>query len=107
MFQRLILAAVIPVLLGATGPCSESTPVPKSTPGGAIEGEGTIHQGVGPECPQTWHIATSDGRTLWPVEDPAFQTEGLRVRYAVRELPGRMSICMAGTIVEVLRLERL
>ena len=93
MFQRLVLVAVIPLLLGA-GPCSES----RTGATDAIEGEGTIHQGVGPECPQTWHIATSDGRMLWPIEDPAFQTDGLRVRYSVREVRDRASICMAGTM---------
>ena len=106
MFQRLVLIALIPLLLGASGPCSESESVPASGIPGAIEGEGAIHQGVGPECPQTWHIATSDGRTLWPIDDPAFQVEGLRVRFVARENHDRSSICMAGTMVDVISIRK-
>ena len=106
MYQRLALIAVIPLLLGAAGPCSEDDFNPASGIPGAIEGEGTIHQGVGPECPQTWHIATSDGRTLWPVTDVAYQVEGLRVRYVARENRDAASICMAGTIVEVISIRK-
>ena len=106
MFQRWMLVAVIPMVLGAAGTCSETQPTSKPGTSGTIEGEGTIHQGVGPECPQIWHIATADGRKLWPVDDAAFQTEGLAVRFTVREAPDRMSICMAGTIVEVIALQK-
>ena len=106
MFQRLALIALIPLVLGAAGPCSQDESVPASGIPGTIEGEGTIHQGVGPECPQTWHIATPDGRTLWPVADPAFQVEGLRVRFVARENHDRSSICMAGTIVDVISIRK-
>jgi hypothetical protein len=108
--KRLLLAAVLLLPIGA-GPCSDSTDT-KTSDGGStiarnVEGEGTIGLGVGPECPQTWHIATSDGRILWPVNDPAFQQEGLRVRYTVRERPDMSSICMAGVIVDVISLRKI
>lgn len=93
----------LPVLVAA-GPCSKTDPV--SMPG-ALAGEGVVHLGVGPECPQTWHIATADGRILWPVNDPAFQQEGLRVRFSARERTDLASICMAGTIVDVITIEKL
>lgn len=103
---RTILLATLPLLLAAAaGPCSRSSTGVSPTPGLALEG--TIHRGVGPECPNTWHIATADGRVLWPVEDPAFQQEGLRVRFTARERTDMASICMAGTIVEVLTIEKL
>lgn len=107
--KRLLLAAAFPLLLGATGPCMGSKagvqPVSEVEP--TSEEEGTIHQGVGPECPLTWHIATSDGRMLWPVDDPAFQQEGLRVRFTVRERTDMLSICMAGTIVDVISIRKI
>jgi hypothetical protein len=101
--KRLLLAAMLPLLVGANGPCSTSRPGGEGT----LEGEGTIGRGVGPECPETWHIATADGRMLWPVEDPAFQQEGLRVRFTARERRDAMSICMAGTIVDVISMRKL
>lgn len=97
--RHLLIVLSLALLALANGPCRDAT--------GAIEGEGTIHQGVGPECPSTWHIATADGRMLWPVEDPAFQQDGLRVRFSVRERRDAASICMAGTMVEVVSLRRL
>jgi hypothetical protein len=68
-------------------------------PPGSISGEGTIRRGVGPECPDTWCIETADGGKLWPVNDPVFQVDGLRVRYTAQKNEGAMSICMAGTNV--------
>ncbi len=97
-----ILSITFPLLVALAGPCSQTEPGDRT-----IEGEGTVHQGVGPECPQTWHISTSDGRMYWPVEDPAFQQEGLRVRFAVRERPDMVSICMAGTIVDVISIRKI
>jgi hypothetical protein len=85
----------------AAGPC-EGTAKPR----GSLAGEGTIHQGVGPECGTTWAVVTADGRTLWPVNDPAFQKEGLKVRFTARERPDMSSICQAGTIVEFITLEQ-
>jgi hypothetical protein len=106
--KRLLLAAAFPLLLGATGPCpgSKSGVQPVSEVEPMSEQEGTIHKGVGPECPETWHIATSDGRILWPVNDPAFQQEGLRVRFTARERPDMLSVCMAGTIVDVTSIRK-
>jgi len=75
-------------------------------PDGSITGEGIVHRGVGPECPDTWHVATADGRMLWPVENAALQVEGLRVRFTAREKKDAMSTCMAGTIVEFVSLEK-
>jgi hypothetical protein len=95
--------AALALLLAAAGPCGERA----GETGGLLSGEGTIGRGVGPECPNTWHVATEDGRILWPVEDAALQQEGLRVRYSARPDPERASICMAGTIVQFLSLRRL
>ena len=93
---------IVLLALVAAGPCTG----PPSG-GGALSGEGVVHQGVGPECPTTWHIATSDGRKLWPLNDPAFQVEGLRVRFSARERLDTASICMAGTMVDVVTIEKL
>ena len=98
--RRLLLVAVL--AMGA-GPCPKQTP-PEP---GSFDGEGVIHQGVGPECPNIWRITTTDGRMLWPVEDTEFQVEGLRVKFSAREKPEMASICMAGTIVQVLSIQKL
>ena len=98
--RRVLLIAVVPLLLG-NGPCSDSP-----SGGEPREEDGTVGQGVGPECPQTWHIKTADGRMLWPVEDPAFQQEGLQVKFVARERPDKMSFCMAGTIVDLVSIRK-
>ena len=104
--KRLVLAALFPLLVGST--CSDTKTGTGGAPVlGSLEGEGTVHLGVGPECPQTWHIRTADGDMLWPVNDPAFQKEGLKVRYTVRERSDVSSICMAGTIVDVISLRKI
>lgn len=72
-----------------------------------IQGEGTMGRGVGPECLQTWYIRANGGQQYWPVEDPAFHQEGLRVRFKVRKKADAVSICMAGTIVEIVSLQKL
>ena len=96
---RWLLVAALPLLLGATGPCAKTD--------GTIDGEGVVRQGVGPECPQTWHVATEDGRMLWPLDDPAFQEDGLRVRFTARPRADAVSICMAGTMVEFISIRKL
>ena len=99
--RRIALIVTVPLLLGA-GPCSNKSPT-----SGSIAGEGVVHRGVGPECPQTWHIATANGEIYWPLENPAFQQEGLRVRFSIRPRTEMASICMAGTMVEVISVEKL
>jgi hypothetical protein len=99
--KRLAVALALPLLLGA-GPCSKATPT-----AGAVAGQGVIHKGVGPECPETWHILTSTGDIYWPVNDPAFQQEGLRVSFSARERSDLASICMAGTLVDVISIAKL
>jgi len=88
------------LLIMNTGPCARG-----QLANGAFEGHGVVQKGVGPECPGTWRIDTADGKKLWPVEKPEFQVEGLRVRFTARPREG-MSICMAGTMVEVITLEK-
>src|SRR5262245_17844807 len=88
------------LLVMRTGSCTSNDATE-----GAPLGHGVVHKGVGPECPETWRIDTADGRMLWPVEKPEFQVEGLRVRFTAREREG-MSICMAGTMVEVITIEK-
>ena len=95
---RLMLAASLALSLVAAGSCKQGD--------GVLAGEGTVHQGVAPECPAIWRVDSDDGRMLWPVEDPAFQKEGLRVRFTARATGG-MTICQAGTTVEFLTLRRL
>jgi hypothetical protein len=92
-------------VLALAGPCKGSNQT--SLQAGTFEGEGIIHQGVGPECPNVWRITTTDGRMLWPVENADFHVEGLRVHFAAREKADVASTCMAGTIVEVISLRRL
>lgn len=99
----LVVMALACGFLPLTAGCaSNSHEVDSGVP---IDGEGTVHQGVGPECPTVWHVATSKG-LLWPVEDPAFQIEGLRVRFKAREV-STASICMAGKTVEFDLIEKL
>jgi hypothetical protein len=100
--KRILFVALL--AMGA-GPCGEGKQNPSEP--GAFDGEGVVHQGVGPECPRIWRITTTDGRMLWPVEKPEFKVEGLRVKFTAREKPGMASTCMAGTIVEVLSIEKL
>ena len=96
---------VVIALVMMTGGCNQQE---AGTPAadGSLAGVGTIHRGVGPECPDTWHVATADGRMLWPVTDATFQVDGLKVRFAARPNPGAMSTCMAGTIVEFTSLQK-
>lgn len=96
------VAAVIVALMGAAGCKDEGV----NSRTGLIQGEGVMRQGVGPECPNVWHIATPDGQKYWPVEAAEFQSDGLAVRFAVRRKPDAVSICMAGTIVEVVTLQK-
>lgn len=96
-----LMIGVILLLTMRTGPCTSSHPGE-----GTFAGQGVVHKGVGPECPDTWRIDNADGRMLWPLEKPEFQVEGLRVRFTARERQGVMSICMAGTMVEVITIER-
>ena len=98
--KRFAAAAALFLLAAAAGPCEKPTPAE-----GPLGGEGTVHQGVGPECATTWAVVTPDHQTLWPVNDPAFQKEGMRVRYTAKSRPDMMSACQAGTIVEFITLE--
>jgi len=96
---------LLALLAMGAGPCAgpnQTQPAP-----GTFDGEGVVHQGVGPECPSIWRITTTDGRMLWPVEDSAFHVEGLRVRFSAKEKPDMASTCMAGTIVQVLTIQKL
>ncbi len=95
---------MVVVLLALVLGCKEQD-VKEAVPPGANIGAGMIHRGVGPECPDTWHIATPDGKMYWPVEDPKFQVDGMNVQFVVREKTGAMSTCMAGTIVTVLAIK--
>ncbi len=100
-------AALIAIALALTTAGCTAQNAQRHPDTGSIVGAGTIHRGVGPECPDTWHIATADGRTLWPVDDVAFQVEGLRVRFKARERQGAVGICMAGTIVDLTHIEKI
>lgn len=97
-----LLVVAFALLTGASGTCSDQG----AQDPGSIEGEGVIQRGVGPECPDVWHIAAQDGHQYWPVEDVQFQKEGLRVRFRVRPKQGAVSSCMAGTIVEVISIQQ-
>jgi hypothetical protein len=105
--RHLIVPIALLLLIGA-GPCSNDNSGPGTKPiAGTVVGEGVVRQGVGPECPGTWAIVTEDGHTYWPVKDTAFQQEGLRVRFTARERSDMASFCMAGTIVDVISIEKL
>jgi hypothetical protein len=88
--------AVLGLVLGA-GACRD---------GDLVEGRGVIHRGVAPECPDVWCVRADDGHSYWPVEDATFQQEGLSVGFAARRSE-RVSVCMAGMIVEFVWLKRL
>ncbi len=96
--KRLRMAIPLALIILASGSCREND--------GVIEGEGTVHLGVAPECPAIWRIDMTGGRMIWPIEDPAFQEEGVRVRFRARVKNEAVSICMAGTIVEIVSLQR-
>ena len=98
--MKLLLLSV-PLLLAA-GPCTDA----QEPAAGRLWGEGTVHQGVAPECPNTWNVTTANGDVLWPVSDPAFQQEGLQVRFTAQRRTDVASICMAGTIVDFLTIEK-
>jgi hypothetical protein len=96
--RRLVCAIAFAAILAS---CNEA-----KAPEDTIVGEGIVHKGVGPECPELWHVATADGKMFWPIADTDFQVEGLRVKFAVRE-SGAMSTCQAGTNVQFLSLKKL
>lgn len=103
--KPILIAGPLFLLAAAAGPCQK--PENPGHPGtSSLEGSGTVHQGVGPECPSTWAVVTSDGRTLWPVNDPAFQKDGMKVRFTAQARTDMASICMAGTIVEFVTLRQ-
>lgn len=97
--KRTLLGASLFLLAVAAGPCGD-----KTSPD-LLTGEGTVTQGVGPECPDRWAVRTANGDLLWPVENAAFQKKDLKVRFTARPKMGEMSICMAGTIVEFVTME--
>ncbi len=52
-----------------------------------------------------WMLKLPNGNKLQPVElDEAFQKDGLKVKIAYREKPDAISICMAGQVVDLIRI---
>jgi hypothetical protein len=98
--KRLALGLIGLLALGA-GPCTSDR-----NEAGVIAERGVVHQGIAPECPNVWRIDTADGRMLWPVDKPEFQVEGLRVRFTARERNDLATTCMAGTVVELISIEK-
>ena len=97
--RHVTIGAILILTLGA-GPCASGPPGE-----GVFAGQGVVHKGVAPECPDQWRIDSLDGQSLWPLEKPEFQVEGLRVRFTARVRDG-VSICMTGTMVEVISIEK-
>jgi hypothetical protein len=53
-------------------------------------------------------IKGDDGKNYDPTNLPQeFRSDGLRVRFAAKELPGRASVHMWGTIVEIVTIQKL
>lgn len=53
-------------------------------------------------------INGDDGKNYDPINIPQeFRKDGMRVRFAAKELPGRASVHMWGTIVELLTIQKL
>jgi hypothetical protein len=53
-------------------------------------------------------IKGDDGRNYDPTNlSQAFQTDGMRVRFEAKELPGRSSVHMWGTVVELVIIQKL
>jgi heat shock protein HslJ len=100
--RRVLTALAFAVICAG---CEEQR-APAASAVGSISGEGAIRRGVGPECADTWSVETADGDLLWPVNDPALQIDGLRVRFTARKNEGAMSLCMAGTNVDFTQIER-
>jgi hypothetical protein len=101
--RGLILAACGLVALG----CARTgTPDMHATPKDAVAGVGTI---VFMEAEGGFHaIRSDDGVTYDPRSLPdAFKTDGLRVRFTVRVIPGAVGIHQVGPIVDVLEIKRL
>jgi hypothetical protein len=69
-------------------------------------GTGTLFLASG-EC-NAWFIAADSGPTYQLTSlDPAFQTEGMRVRYSVRQSAHSVTTCMRGRVVDVVSIARL
>ena len=96
MKRALIVFAIAAAVVG----CKETGPE------GSFTGDGTIHRGVGPECPDTWHVATGDGTMLWPVIDGMFHVEGMHVKFVAHATDSAVSTCQAGTIVEFISMKK-
>ncbi len=67
--------------------------------------DGTVHfLNIEGGC---WVIETQDGARYEPFGMPLeFETDGLRVRAAVKPKRDALSICMVGTLVEVVEIDR-
>jgi hypothetical protein len=53
-------------------------------------------------------IKGDDGKNFDPTNLPQeFHSDGMRVRFAAKELPGRTSVHMWGTIVEIVNIQKL
>jgi hypothetical protein len=72
-----------------------------------VRGKGTIHL-VTTEG-GFWTIQGDDGNVYDPIHgiSPEYQQEGLRVRFEAEYQPDAMSTHMAGTMVEITKLQRL
>jgi hypothetical protein len=69
-------------------------------------GTGTLFVASG-EC-NAWFIAADSGPTYQLTSlDPTFQTEGMRVRYSVRQSAHSVSTCMRGQVVDVVSIAKL
>ena len=72
-----------------------------------VRGKGTVHlvtiEGG------FWTIQGDDGNVYDPIQglSPEYQQEGLRVRFEAEYKPDAMSTHMAGTMVEITKLQRL
>ena len=52
-----------------------------------------------------WMLLLPNGDKLQPVElEEVFQKDGLKVKIAYREKPDAISICMAGKVVDLIRI---
>lgn len=95
--KRWLLAVLLVCVLAPA--CKEET--------GLISGTGTITQSS-VECQGVWFITADSGRHYQLTAlDAAFQKEGLRVRFSVRERQDVATICMAGPVADVVSITKL
>jgi len=99
--RRLTLTVLLLALVAGSGCMSSGTALAPVASGTGTIQHSDLEGGF-------YLIVSDDGRKFDPVRlDPAFQRDGLRVRYVVRPRTDGVSVHMVGAIVDVIHIEAL